>query len=537
MAGTSKYRYLYIMLCAVVVSIVLHGTILYHKNYYGQVSFLVSSSAVLSEERGVRNKLTATLDMSFREEDSIATKKRTDQESAEYDLDLPQALNNTAKITTYHNNDTYLRDKKLQSNSMAASSDEANISSGYILALKIYEQQTMATGNLMKLQCFASKLNLSVVQPLMKDSLLGTPVDSRRHTDMLQLDDVYNMEEWSKHTQSRGYAPLVGWEEFIEHAPRDVVLVQMKYPTLSHLKAIRSSGQSFPQPVSANKMYKQGCGYKTVDKAYEILKRQKFCLLHKMCYNFFSGEEIPLQVYESDLLGGRDPSSVTVVIDEWRGFGENQRVLIKENICTGSNAYREYVQSSARVVRDAERYAERYLTRGNDTGYLAVIGRYEMTALTRRIHSHDVSDPYPIIPFCLKETLKEILNMKKEMMNKETATFLSMDIGKYGSNSFVKHGYYGHQKDLEDFVSDVYGYDMNIRDWERTFESVVETTDTGYMAKVQQAIVARAKCVLFVGGGTFQRHTLNLYQQLHPDARHSCFRAIEKCTSPNRPIQ
>ena len=72
----------------------------------------------------------------------------------------------------------------------------------------------MATGNLMKLQCFASKLNLSVVQPLMKDSLLGTPVDSR---DMLQLE----------HTQSRGYAPLVGWEEFIEHAPGDVVLVQI----------------------------------------------------------------------------------------------------------------------------------------------------------------------------------------------------------------------------------------------------------------------------------------------------------------------
>ena len=81
----------------------------------------------------------------------------------------------------------------------------------------------------------------------MKDSLLGTPVDSRRHTDMLQLDDVYNMEEWSDHTQSRGYAPLVGWEEFIEHAPRDVVLVQMKYPTLSQLKA---TGMSFPQPVS-----------------------------------------------------------------------------------------------------------------------------------------------------------------------------------------------------------------------------------------------------------------------------------------------
>ena len=102
MAGTSKYRYLYIMLCAVVVSIVLHGTILYHKNYYGQISFLVSSSAVLLEERGVRNKLTATLDMSFREEDSISTKKRTDQESAEYDLDLPQTLNNTAKITTHY---------------------------------------------------------------------------------------------------------------------------------------------------------------------------------------------------------------------------------------------------------------------------------------------------------------------------------------------------------------------------------------------------------------------------------------------------
>ena len=73
-----------------------------------------------------------------------------------------------------------------------------------------------------------------------------------------------------------------------------------------------------------------------------------------------------------------------------------------------------------------------------------------------------------------------------------------------------------------------------MHEWEKTFERVAHSTDSGYIAMLQQVIVTRAKCILFVGGGTFQRHAYNLYRQLNPE--NQCVRILEKCTSPYRPI-
>lgn len=394
---------------------------------------------------------------------------------------------------------------------------------GYVLTLKVYEQQTMATGNLMQLQCFASQLNLSVVQPFMKDSSLTTPLDEAKHPHMLHMEDIYNMEEWDELTGSAGYAPLVKWEEFMQHAPRGVILVQMKYPTLARVKKIQESGKMFPHPLSESRDYQDGCGHSVGERAMNALKSKGFYVAQKVCYNFLSGDYIPLQIYQSDLWGQHN---VTVIIDEWRGFG-NQRVLIKEEICPGSAQHRNLIHSSSKIERDARRYVDKYLGNGD---YLAVIARYEMTAISRRMSGRE--DPNAVIPICIQETLKHIYEVRKSTLL--TDTFLSIDIGKYGSKSFVAHGYYGHQQDMESFVKRVYNNQMNITDWERSFESVAEKLDPGYIAKVQQAIVARAKCVVFVGGGSFQQHTLHLYQALHP---RMCVRTVQKCTSTSRPIQ
>ena len=408
------------------------------------------------------------------------------------------------------------------------------LGSGYIIALEIYEQQTMGTGNIFQLQCFASKLNLSVVQPLMKNSFFYTPLNSTEHVGMIELEDLYNMQEWTNYTQSRGYAPLVRWEDFMEHAPRDVILVQMNYLALSRIKDIQKSGEKFPHPVSESKDYMQGCDFNKTDKALEALTGKNFRVVKKVCYNFTTGDIIPLQAFQEDLSSDHNNSRATIIIDAWRGFGGPQRVLLEDQFCQGSDYYREYVDSSLRVEIDAQHYIDRYLQGSSNTEYLAVIGRYEMTVLSKKMHGE--ADPYAIIPHCLQKTLEEVLEMKKEKRAR-LGTFLSIDAGKYGSVGFIKHNYFNHRKDFEEFVSSVYGGQMNITEWDRTFESVVETTDTGYMAKVQQAIVARAKCILFVGGGTFQRHTLHLYQQLHPDPSDRCVRILKECTSSGRPVE
>ncbi len=425
--------------------------------------------------------------------------------------------------------DSHRMDTRIETNSNISSSTKKQYS-GYIVALKIYEQQTMATGNLFQLQCFASKLNLSVIIPLMKDSSFLTPLDESVHPYMLELKTTYSMQEWEKSTARAGYAPLVRWEEFIKYAPREVVLVQIKYPTLTLLKQIRSG--SLPHNTSESREYEKGCGYKHIDRDFTALKKKNFSVVRRVCYNYLSRDDIPLEVFRQDLLRKEQTSSknVTIIIDEWRGLGENQRVRLKEdNICTDESDFREKLQVSPKVLQDAEIYRNRYL---GTAKYIAVIARYEMTGLTRK--TSNKNDTYAIVPHCLQETLNKLEILRKE--TKTAQTFLSMDIGKYGSKSFIKKDYFGHLKDMEAFVSKVYKGKMDISHWERTFEDITDVRDSGYISMLQQVIVTKAKCILFVGGGTFQEHTLHLYKQMHPNISDRCISIVKKCTSASRPL-
>lgn len=563
-----SFKTLSVLLLAMVVSVVISNLYLYHKSYYGHTFLSVLSRQ--SQSITTSDQLLHRFDISFnmkqgelrtldegkitRELESEAAVNLTTTYKTGGDISLnlteiggepnvsPKG-NLTSSISPYQNS-TQLDHNNVRAMPMrrgqASSIHNASVTPttrkqqffGYLLTLKVYEQQTMATGSLLQLQCFASKLNLSVVQPFMKDSSLTTPLDQLQQQHMLQLEDIYNMEEWGKYAEGEGYAPLVKWEEFMQYAPRGVILVQMRYPTLKQVKEIRGSGKTFPHSLSEESHYKDGCGYKVVEKAMKPLKRKNFHVTRRVCYNFNSGDDIPLQIYLDDLLGRHNLSNVTVIIDEWRGFGENQRLLIKENICPGSASYRDHAHTSSKVTRDARIYADKYLHQNGGTDYLAVIARFEMTAITQK--REDKGDPNAVILWCIEETLREISKMKSTI--KMTETFLSMDIGKYGSKSFKSHHYYGHQQDMESFVEHVYNNKMSFADWEHSFETVVEKVDTGYIAKVQQATVAQAKCVLFVGGGTFQQHALHLYQQMHPNSAEWCIKVVKKCTSRYRPI-
>lgn len=471
-------------------------------------------------------------------------------------------IGNTSRVDEVH--DT-LRDSgelnvgNLGQNNMAQKRSEqremANLqlthTTGFVLSLRIYEQQTMASGNLMQLQCWAHFLNLAVVKPFTKDSFFSTPLDETKHSTMLTLDKTFDMEDWSKHTMKMGHAPLVDWHHFVQKAPRNVIIVQIKYPTLTHVKEVRSKGQSFPHPLSGEE-YKEGCKFKMLSsgRAHDFLQAHSFRVVRKVCFNFLTGDELPLKQFNSDILGDYQSGEVTIIIDEWRGIKENQRVLIKDSICQEEHAYREYLKPSHNLLTDAQVYAKQFLQNSNtlssstnnnninndamaDKDYLAIIARYEMTGLTRSLNRDN--DPHAIIPYCLQLTLQTVEEMQQR--TGLTNTFLSIDIGKYGSSSFVQKHYYNHLEDMEAFVSKVYRGKMDVRVWEKTFETVAHTTDAGYIAMLQEVLVVKAKCIIFVGGGSFQRHAFHLYSELHPNAKDQCYKVIEKCTTPYRPIQ
>ena len=393
---------------------------------------------------------------------------------------------------------------------------------GFVLSVAYYEQQSMGSRNLFQLQCWASLSGLRVVKPVMKDSNLRTPLDAQLQQTMLRFEDHFNLDQWNQYTRQEGYAPLVEWREFLASAPRKVILAQFGYSSVTLLKARQRAGEQLLHPPQGDR-YKSGCESKwPTENEIAFLKSRGFSIVRKVCFNFYYGDQLTLEKFNEHLLGNRTSfSDVTVVMDMWRGFGSAQRVLIKD-VCAIVARAQEHVAPSDRILRDADRYIKSYL---HGRPYLAIMGRLEMSMLTTR-------KKVPIIPFCLQETLKEWKAFKGDVSLQ--TTFLSIDIGKYGSKKFRSNVEPSLSSEVAKFFRSLFGSSMTSRQWEKQFVTVSQIRDAGYIGLLQKVIVTRAKCILFVGGGAFQRHALHLYQELHRSPGEQCVRVVRPCTSSNK---
>lgn len=390
---------------------------------------------------------------------------------------------------------------------------------GFVLSVSYYEQQSMGSRNLFQLQCWASLSGLRVVKPVMKDSNLRTPLDVQLQQTMLRFEDHFNLDQWSRYTRQEGYAPLVEWKEFLAKAPRNVILVQFGYSSVTLLKVRQRAGEQLLHPPQGDR-YKSGCesNWPTGNEV-AFLKSRGFSIVRKVCFNFYYGDQLTLEEFNKHLLGNRTSfSDVTVVMDMWRGFGSAQRVLIKD-VCATVARVQEHVAPSDRIFRDADRYIKSYL---HGRPYLAIMGRLEMSMLTTRKK----------VPFCLQETLKQWEAFKTDVGLQ--TTFLSIDIGKYGSKKFRSNVEASLSIEVAKFFRGLFGSLMTSKQWEKQFVTVSQVRDAGYIGLLQKVIVTRAQCILFVGGGAFQRHALHLYQELHRSPGEQCVRVVRPCTSSNK---
>lgn len=399
---------------------------------------------------------------------------------------------------------------------------ESPTTKGYVLAVNYYEQQSMGSRNLFQLQCWAHQLGLAVVKPVMKDSFLLTPLDQRQQQTFLKFEDSFDLNEWTLQSSISQFSPLVEWSEFLSNAPRNVILVSYNYPSVSVLKTRQKAGE----PVLQNHIgerYKSGCSSKwPTSSQLSFLGSNGFRIVRTVCFNFYFGDQLTIDEFNTHLLGDHRASNVTIVMDMWRGLGTGQRVLIKDT-CFTTYPINEHIKLSGQLLGDASRYIEAHL---GGQPFIAVMGRLEMTLLT--VHKKD----QPIVPYCLKEIISEL-----ELFKKDTglsATFLSIDIGKYGSKKWRARVDPDLRRDFSSLVQNIYGPSASISSWERTFEDIAMTKDAGYIGLLQKAIVTQAKCVLFVGGGAFQRHALHLYRQLHPRKEEQCLRVVNSCTSSTK---
>ena len=380
---------------------------------------------------------------------------------------------------------------------------------GYVLCLTYREQQTKAALSMYSLQCWAKTLLVNIVEPFLHESRLVVPLDASQKA-LLAFSDLFSLRHWDGLTTKLGFAPLAPWRQFLSRAPRQMVVVHLRYRTVA-------SGSE----KAAVGSYKEGCSQKqNFSEQLTYLTGYGFKVVREVCINFESGQELSLAQFNTHLLGPHHPRDVSIVMNEWRGFSpqENGKRVLINDACWTENSLTPslYLQPSMRVHCEARNYQQMFL--GGTTEYVSVIVRTEK--VKQSVGSQQEMHR------CLERTVKLLGSVKKK--TNINSTFLSMDIGKYGSYSSANNF---KTFDYSEFISKIYGRRISISMWEGTFERVSSTHEAGYVALLQKVLVAESRCLVMVGGGSFQKHAIILHKIASKRRGQSpCVRIVSSCS-------
>lgn len=358
---------------------------------------------------------------------------------------------------------------------------------GYMIGLHACDQLTGGAMNVLAWQCLTKHIDPSVhlVEPFVRDSSFGARLEKTQEETALanniRLSDIYSIGVWTKFTDSRGLNRFVSWEEFLNDAPRDVIFVQNKATS---------------------------CKEEVVNKEILFFDLYKFRMVRSVCLDYWklSG----LKEFKQAIYGNFTPSSVSVVVH--RFCAEAVATL---EVCSKGDYWSEVINKlsiapSQRVLHDALKYTEKYLTGTENTSYKSVMIRLEHAVVSSTKTTR-------------KDRIKQCLTKLGKVLNtsySETglnATFVTVDAGRFGSATVRKSSV---NEPVKEFMHGVYGEGFSFEDWERTFVEVAALPEgghgnSGYVAMMQKVIASQGRCLIQMGGGTFQESALELYKRNH----------------------
>lgn len=375
-------------------------------------------------------------------------------------------------------------------------------STGYVFSVVYWEQMASGACNIMSLQCWAGKLNppMFVLQPFYWDGWpRSLPIFMR---NVITFSDIFDINRWNNVSSSAHYAPLVNSKEYKLNAPRNLIIVKIIYWWLN---TSNSTG--------LDRKTRLGLGCDEDIFRLEDSLFTRFLIIRKVCINLSYGDILTLEEFNEHIFGGHSPGSVSVVFKDWRGISARNkfRVIINDSNCEWHYVpIRQAWSPSARVKEAADRYIAQFL--GN-SDYVALMMRMEW-ALRGRNTSY------------LDDILTRVLRRAKEVQQRvgTNVTFLAADVGRFGSATL--HVPASLWESFTDLFKKLYNGSMTVSEWENSFEEISGTRDQDFVAMVQAMIVTRAKCVIFVGHGNFQKHTKYLYEDAHSREPTPCIEHI-----------
>ena len=398
----------------------------------------------------------------------------------------------------------------------------------YVIALSYYDQLTWGAIRLRSLQCWAKyskqyMADFRIVEPFVTGTHFNFPTTNGSLEGSPSFGNFFDLDVWNKFGSELNFPSVVNWNDFLKHAPRDVILVQIVYE--------HEVDKLCPETAFSNTT----CNPEGLKKFWSrSLKRYNFTVQREVCIDFPRQGFRNVQTFNNQIFG-RIPANfpVTIIFDEWRGNVKMIKCFIRLYDLANcsplspnlTNLTHHSLVLAPKIIKAANRYMERHLS--GASGYSAIVIRWEKILLYDFYFQNSTQ-------FLGSKCIAMIENFLDEVYRTKQldVAFIATDLGKYGSSTFqlydsARAGIQNVTRYTEELLRQVYCKAMTWSDYEREFEVVSETTNPAFISQLQKAVAARAECLLLVGWGTFHEHTLKLYKDLH--VGNLCYKVIEVC--------
>ena len=410
---------------------------------------------------------------------------------------------------------------------------------GYLLTLDYCGQIVAGVRALLSQQCWVKsyKLPLAIVEPFSNDSRLGHSHSIwYNDADFIRFSNHFNLQHFNAESIKSESPPIIRWEEFIQMAPRRIILITIKDVHCTGCLSYEDKMCKFEkQNITLLTKFFTGCvaPYKS-RMALKYLEEKNFHIVRNVCLNchhrISSNNSIMSDLITRHIFGPYEPKSVTLIINQWR-FSMN---LVKScgqlHICRKEKeVFPQRLTKSSTLLKVAERYITDNF---GSKKIIAIMIRIEWYIITHKKENDAMK--------CLQKILDIVHKFQSKRKDKEMKTFLSMDIGAYGSGTFKhtllhtntsKTKYNRILNAIHNFVKKLYRDTWTFNDWEDSFKKIPGVpNERGYIAALQGTIASKADCLVLMGGGHFQNLALHDYLNLHPNKQTQCVDFV--CMAP-----
>ena len=411
---------------------------------------------------------------------------------------------------------------------------------GFVMTLEYTGQQVAGLRALMSQQCWISSfdLPLAIVEPFSSNSLLchshqlwNNHLQGKTTVLFRDLFDIYHFNE---HSYGAGNPVLVSWEEFLQNAPRKVVLVTIE--DIHHPGCLVFHHEDMCKTKADNPSNKifSGCNRTDIDlQTLSFLRHQNFHVVRNVCIRCSEAMTSVTPNIITRHIFKHDAKDVTVIFNKWRFSMKVTKGCKKVEICNEKTTLPHRMIESKRLDDDANWYLKNYF---NSKVVISIMIRVEWHFITNRNAQHGRNDAV----ICLEDVLKAVAEVQRGFAGNTISSFVSMDVGTYGSGTFEhtikktntsKSVFTDVLTHARQFVQELYRGTWTFNDWEESFLTIPGIlADKGYIATLQRTIASKGDCLILMGGGHFQYMALQTYLSRHPRKEEQCVKYV--CVGP-----